>query len=470
MQVKKFEARSMKEALEMAKAHLGPDAIILSAREISKGFGLVGDKSYEITAAITDETLRKKQFVESKLRSEDKERFIRSTARSQKQVIDHVVSRQQQAKEPEKTITRTPYIDIRDESGQSGQPHDAASERIKNAASRAFKAMKETEALQFLETKKTAELHSSKEITALKDEIKSLKQAIESFKQTPSQSVINHPGAQYGLNYELSSMFQKLNQVGVYEDVSAEILLQLQSQVSISDLKKPATASSWIAKFILGQTQVNGDQNLAKVHCFMGPAGQGKTSALVKLASHLVVSHKKKVLLLTTDTFKVGSVDQLRIYSQILNVPFNVIRSQMDWERFAPHFGQFDAVLVDFPGLGLTSMDELKLVKNLLPPASVGAQNHLVLSALNKYSDLLEMARRYRLTEFKDVAFSNLDESMQNGVIFSFHFKTKIPLFCFGTGPKIPEDFEFATKERVLDLVFRLTSWKNKREDLHGTV
>ncbi|WP_374021172.1 hypothetical protein [Bdellovibrio bacteriovorus] len=62
MQVKKFEARTMKEALEMVKTQLGPDAIILSARDNNKSFGLVGEGSVEITAAVSEETLQKKEI------------------------------------------------------------------------------------------------------------------------------------------------------------------------------------------------------------------------------------------------------------------------------------------------------------------------------------------------------------------------------------------------------------------------
>ena len=61
MQVKKFEARSMKEALEMIKTQLGPDAIILSAKEITKGFGLGGERSIEVTAAFSEAIMQKKE-------------------------------------------------------------------------------------------------------------------------------------------------------------------------------------------------------------------------------------------------------------------------------------------------------------------------------------------------------------------------------------------------------------------------
>jgi len=66
MRVKKFEAKTMKDALKMVKAELGPDAVILGARENKRSFGIAGESSYEITAAGSETTLQKKKFVESR--------------------------------------------------------------------------------------------------------------------------------------------------------------------------------------------------------------------------------------------------------------------------------------------------------------------------------------------------------------------------------------------------------------------
>ncbi|HMN68391.1 MAG TPA: hypothetical protein PKC28_07615, partial [Bdellovibrionales bacterium] len=90
MQVKKFEAKSMKEALELVKTHLGPEAIILSAKDSHRGFGLMGERSVEVTAAVSEETLRKKKIAESKLREDLRERFHQIPATKQKEFINRV--------------------------------------------------------------------------------------------------------------------------------------------------------------------------------------------------------------------------------------------------------------------------------------------------------------------------------------------------------------------------------------------
>src|ERR1700730_15611064 len=93
MQVKKFEAKSMKEALQLVKQELGPEAIILSAKDNKKSFGLAGRGSVEITAAISEKSLQKKQYTESRLPENAREKFRNQSARNQRDLIENTVNR-----------------------------------------------------------------------------------------------------------------------------------------------------------------------------------------------------------------------------------------------------------------------------------------------------------------------------------------------------------------------------------------
>ena len=79
MQVKKFEATNMNEALEMVKTHMGPDAIILSVKDHSAGFGLMGKKSIEVTAAISQRQMEHKQWAEGRLNNDELGRLRKAT-------------------------------------------------------------------------------------------------------------------------------------------------------------------------------------------------------------------------------------------------------------------------------------------------------------------------------------------------------------------------------------------------------
>lgn len=470
MQVKKFEARTMKEALEMVKTQLGPDAIILSARDNKKSYGLVGEGSVEITAAVSEETLQKKKFAESKLREQDREKFKNIPARQQKELITKMVqyhSKKYEAqKKAEQPITQRRYIDIDDEETQR-----KSEQRMNQSALRAMESFKEQD-LSFVKNghqknivknpantvKAVAE---SPEIISLKNEIASLKQVIAQFQTVPQSFVGSHPGAGYGINYDLSFVFEKLTGSGMAPEIVAEILTVAQESIPAIKLKNKALVEAWVARYVLDTTLISQNPSGGKIHCFVGPAGSGKTSALIKMASHLVVREGKKVALFTTDTFKVGAADQMKIFAQILNVPFSVIRGQQDWNSLVRYLANVDCVLVDYTGLSLKNNDELNLLKSLLPPASLNPQVHLTLSTNSKDSDCSDLGRRYSVLGYKDVIFTSLDETSQHGNIYNFMKRFDVPLHSFGIGPRIPEDFEFATKERLLDLIFKITQVKN---------
>jgi flagellar biosynthesis protein FlhF len=551
MRVKKFEAKNMRDALQMVKHELGPDAVILSARDNRKSFGIGGQASVEITAAVSDSTLQKKRFVESRMTTVDRERFNGSDARTQREFINSMVERRtrQNAEEerPRRPITSVSYIDIPDEGEQNPRrsaaldkaagrnvrelledfeqdfeeetlqrrpvrssapapsrqalrqpplkasaqkplsrplqkeevPEEAASEnaltRIRSAAREAWqagifttdeprpKAQENGSGAGGLEMVASGvPAKQDAELATLKGEIDRLQKMLEGFQKVPQSFVTMHPGADFAIPFELSFMFQKLTDAGVTVDHAVEMLQQAAKEIDPVQMKKRPIVDAWVARQFLTHIQTVSSPFQGRLHLFVGGAGSGKTSTLVKLASQLVVKEKKKIAILTTDAYKVGAVDQLKIYCQILNVPFAVIRSRKDWEWVLGQLQNVDHVLVDFPGFQMRDLDEIHLLKSLLPPPEAQAHAHFCISATAKDGDAYEIARRYKVADYADLIFTNLDQSVQHGIIYNLHKKTGKPLHSFGTGNRIPEDFEVATKERVLDLIFKLT--KLRRE------
>lgn len=475
MQVRKFEARTMKDALEMVKKQLGPDAIILAAKDNSNKYGLVGESSFEITAAVSEETLHKKKFVESRMAENDKQQFQNSSARTQKEIISKFVTRH--TTPVTKPVTTQKYIDINDEK-------NAAEERIKNAVQRAFDAgtllnersnavpkqtAKQAQVRMQAEVKHQVETQmlaqSDSELNSLRSEIASLKAMIKNI-NTPAESrpQSHYPGENYGIHYELSSQFQGLVKEGVLEELAAEMILELQNQVPVTRLKNKPLVEGFLAKRILEDIVIStGDTK--KFHFFVGPSGGGKTSSIIKMASQLIVRDNKKVALLTLDTQKVGAVEQLRIYSQILNVPFAVIRGRGDWKEILKFINSIDYILIDTPGSNLKTQEEVAFFESMILKEIPSKSVHLVLSARNKYEDLQGVLNNFVPLNVTDVIFNHLDETVQNGNVYSFNKINKIPLFAFGIGQRIPEDFEYATKERLVDLIFHITQKNNTNNE-----
>lgn len=481
MQVKKFEARSMKEALEMVKTQLGPEAIILSARESHRGFGIAGQRSVEVTAAVSEETLRKKRIAEAKLNNKNKSKYEQSPARVQKQFIDKAIRKiedayanpvqpKQQEKPPVRPLTSQRYIDIGNEEVDAAPTGMDPRTRIRSAAQRAFEASQTIEerprrrATPQAAAPASSAVGESAQLQSLRQEILQLKGLIENFNKVPQNFVSRHPGADEGLPYELSSAYEKLIRHGINAEIAVEILRKGQDSIPIPQLKKPALVEAWIAKYILDHTKIVESRMRSKYHVFLGPVGQGKTSTLVKMASHLVIVEKKKIAIVTTDSMKLGAAEQLKIYAQILNVPFAVIRSPQDWTIIRSKLTGVDHILVDFPGLQMKAPGEAQFVREMLPPILDGGRSvHYVVSALAREEEAVDVTSRYQNMGLQDLIITNLDEAAQHGMIFNFQKKFDLPLHSFGIGSQIPEDFEPATKERVVDLIFKLSKVKKTR-------
>ena len=276
MRVKKFEAKNMKDALRMVKNDLGPDAVILSAKDNRKSFGIGGEASVEITAAVSESTLQKKQFVESRMTLADRDRFSNSEARVQREIITHMVDariKDQQPKAARRPITSVSYIDIPDETEHSPRrqqvmnkaagrnvrellndfdqdfeqeqwqqratravsketkptpaPEAPASEnalsRIRSAAREAwqagvFTAAEPPKPVSVAPAQPNSapgmDIHAAQpqvsqikeqEISSLKGEIERLHKMLEGFQKVPQTFVTMHPGADFGIQYDLSS-------------------------------------------------------------------------------------------------------------------------------------------------------------------------------------------------------------------------------------------------------------------------
>ena len=212
-----------------------------------------------------------------------------------------------------------------------------------------------------------------------------------------------------------------------------------------------------IGKIILNSVETTNNENLKKFHFFMGPSGAGKTSTMIKLASRLILKENKTVALISTDNVKLGAEQEVRLYSQILNLPFIAIRNSYDWQKILPHLDEVDCVLVDTAGLSLANESERRYLEEIMTSTGHSTTNHLVLSTLTDPKLMEDYLNNYLEMKISDICFTGLDQVAKPGLIFNINHKYKIPLFGFGLGSKIPEDFEYATPERIVDLILDIT-------------
>jgi flagellar biosynthesis protein FlhF len=423
MLVRKFEARSIKEAIELVKSELGPEAIILAAKENDKNYGLGGESSVEVTAAIQEQKYREKMAAERKLSTRDKDTFSRSSAKNQKKFIE--VANVAKVEEPvRRPRTEVPYIDI----SEDGTTVAAAATPARAPAPPA-----------------------PAEVRRLQDEIFRLREVVSHFQKIPQGFVAQATDLQF--------MQDKLVGAGLDGRYLKDLFHQAEEAIPSAQKKKRAFVEGWFIRRFLDDVQVLAKPEGGRYHCFVGSTGQGKTSTIVKFAAHLVLRRKKKVAVLSSDAVKVGAADQLKTYCQILNVPFGQIEGEVDWQALDQKLAEFDHVLIDTAGVNLRHPKDIDTVKLGIPSGiSHKPQIHFVQSIMVRDRDAFEIADRFKLFDFSDVIFTRLDEAVQHGLIYNFCKRYGCAVMAFGTGSSVPDAFEFATKERIVDLIFQLST------------
>lgn len=189
-----------------------------------------------------------------------------------------------------------------------------------------------------------------------------------------------------------------------------------------------------------------------KTLLFMGPTGIGKTTTIAKIASHFSVDQKKKVALLTADTYRIAAAEQLRTYANILEAPFRVIYSEEEAKTAITDFKDFDYIFVDTAGHSHQNEELLEKMKQLLEAVQeVGeCQTFLVLSATTKYRDLQRIATSYKEITDYQMIFTKLDETSSLGNLMNLRLCVEAPIAYVTFGQNVPDDIELFNPQKTV--------------------
>lgn len=200
----------------------------------------------------------------------------------------------------------------------------------------------------------------------------------------------------------------------------------------------------------LGQPQIIKLREDGKptVVIFVGPTGVGKTTTLAKIAANYSLNQKKKVGLITADTYRIAAVEQLRTYAEILGMPIEVIYSVNEINDAIGKYQDRDIILIDTAGRSYrnkTQFDELKI----LVQASGADEVFLVLSTTTGMSNCRDIISSYSFLKNYKLIFTKLDETPSVGIIFNARNWTNMDLSYITTGQSVPDDIEVANIDKI---------------------
>lgn len=405
MIIKKFTGKTEAEATEAAKKELGSNLVIMNVREVKKKglFAFLLPKQIEVTAALEEEAPARTQYgsilrtaADKEIRTEHQNLSAKNSTENIEKKLDSLQTllesqlnnRQSEKEESAKTQ------DVPDAEGKEDKPQDMAAAEKKEEE----KNPEQDKFIRLLYNKMLDNEMDEKYVNSILEDASKTKKADLPF------------------DYLLANIYQKM-------------VLKFGKSEGITPSEKGP-----------------------RIVLFIGPTGVGKTTTIAKLAGRYCVEEKKKVALLTADTYRIAAAEQLRTYANILETPFRIIYTPEELQAAVEDYWDCDYIFIDTAGRSHQNTDQLEKMKEMVAALKKpeNYQVFLVLSATTKYRDLQKIADCYgKIADF-ELIFTKLDETEAVGNLLNMKLYTDAPIAYVTCGQNVPDDMEAFNPQKTV--------------------
>ena len=275
------------------------------------------------------------------------------------------------------------------------------------------------------------------EIGELKDELEKMKEGIVSM--TPISGVAE----------DVKALFLK-------KGISPKWLDQvLSSLVGTPIVEDASLLVSYLLEEIDESLKVKEeDLSSPKLIMLVGPTGVGKTTTIAKLAARYayLLERPYKVALINLDSYKVGAIEQLAHYADIMQISHFAVTDPEAFKERIEALESYDIILVDTAGM--SPYDTKKFIKTVEYVQSKTPRTlevNLTLSATVKYEDMDDIYQNFSFLDLDSIIISKFDETKHLGTLLNFMLIYRLPMSYFSIGQEVPDDLLVANKEYLLE-------------------
>ena len=412
MSVKKFTAATTRDALRMVRDELGDEAVILSNRKVAEGVEIMAMTN----AALSDMTQGHTQS-DSSRPGFSQPRLSQATGFSQPR------------------LSELPQLNVKAEIGSKAEqlqqlistPRQPRRIIKQDALPAAQDAPSKAAPVQPVATSKAAAASFiSPEQQSLEKEIKSMRSMLQEQFACMAWSDMQQRDP------KRTSLLRNLVNAGFSPALARQLLEKMPADADMSWVNQILTHNLHVA------TQAEDVVVRGGVYALTGPTGVGKTTTTAKLAARAVVRYgADSVALITTDSYRIGALEQLRIYGKILGVAVHAARDTGDLRVILSGLKHKRLVLIDTMGMGQRDK-RVKEQAEMFDAA--GVQRLLLLNATSSGDTLEEVVRMYHGNGVIGCIATKLDEAVKLGAVLDVMVRHKLSLHYVANGQRVPED------------------------------
>lgn len=297
-----------------------------------------------------------------------------------------------------------------------------------------------TSTMQFQERSDTSTEELKKEMLEMKNLLKTIRTSVDTSRfPDDMQPLLNH-------------LKQQELEEGLIALIGDEIFDKMKAEKKDFSYKEQLYLTEEILKREIGDLPFGGITFKKKYINVLGPTGVGKTTTIAKIAARALLEGKKKIGFITTDTYRIAAIEQLRTYANLLQASIQVVYNREDFNEAIKKFSHLDLIFIDTAG---RNYKESKFVEDLtqLIDFSLDMESYLVLSMTSKEEDMKIIVDQFNALPIEKFIFTKMDETSSIGPMFNLMNKYSIGTAYYTDGQEVPEDLMEADVQKLITLL-----------------
>ncbi|MFL9610356.1 flagellar biosynthesis protein FlhF [Methylobacillus sp. Pita2] len=435
MNIKRYFGKNSREALNMVKQELGANAVILSNRAVEGGNEILAFREEDMATLVARDKPKPAATKAQAPMPDVEETLVSMLSRNQRilktaEPLNHQALQQQRAQAASKQPVR-PEI-------QAALPQ-VAKPLVKNNA-------------QPVSEQAAQDRMAQREMANMMQELRSMRGAIESQLTEITWTNIQQRDP------VKSSVLGKMISAGFSAGLSRQIAEKVPAGHS------EAEAMKWLHNVLSNNINTITDEqqilDQGGIYALVGPTGVGKTTTTAKLAARFVMKHGPgKLALITTDSYRIGGHEQLRIYGKILGVMVHAVKDEADLRIALNELKGKHTILIDTVGVSqrdrMVAEQIAMLSKTGLPIKKILCMN--ATSSGETLADVMDVYKRYGLD---GGIITKLDEAASIGSVLDITIRERLKLYYVANGQRVPEDIHIANNNFLAHHAFKMTRKK----------